>query len=86
MHGIDWNQVVTNLLLGIGSPTVLGYAIVQLVRRHRGKLTRATQDSARAERSEKLAARYLAYIWQLRGNWPKGSNPPPWPRNLRPKD
>jgi hypothetical protein len=83
---IDWNQVVTNLLLGIGSPTVLGYLIVQLVRRHRGKLTRASIDSARAERAERLAARYLAFIWLLLAHWPEGHPRPPWPRGLKPKD
>lgn len=83
---IDWNQVAEWFF---GSSGILGPSILfirWLWKRHAGQLTRAELQNARADKADRLSARYLAYIYLLRARWPAGTPLPPWPRGLKPRD
>lgn len=83
---IDWTAL-EQWILPPGGAVVLTSLIVSSYRKRRaGALTRAEQLNARADKAEKLAARYLAYIWVLLARWPVGTPKPPWPRGLKPKE
>jgi hypothetical protein len=81
-------QEILSYLIPTGGGTTLAlYAFRAFLRHRQGKLTRAELMNSRAEKAEKLAARYLAFIWILLAVLTAHGIPhPKWPRGLKPKD
>ncbi len=85
---MSWDPAtIATLLSAIGLPTATAYLARQLVKRHRGNLTRAQADNIRADRAEKTVTRLYVYISELRADAiARGDKPRPWPRGLKPRE
>jgi len=85
--GDQLTQLLVNTLTVITGPAVLGYLATQLVKRHRGKLTRAHQEDAANKASVLREQRVTNYAHDLREDLiAAGLTPRPWPRGLKPND
>ena len=87
MNSGQITQIVVNALMVVTGPTVLGYLFAQLVKRHRGKLTRANEADVMNKRTAVREHRLENYVRDLREDIIEaGLKPRPWPRGLKPKD
>lgn len=85
--GSDLAQPIINLLTVITGPAVLGYFATQLIKRHRGNLTRASQQDVANKRVLLREQRLENYAHALREDIiQNGHKPRPWPPGLKPKD
>lgn len=86
-NGQDLAQILVNILTVTTGPAVLGYLATQLVKRHRGGLTRATATAEADRRSQIRETRLENYAHGLREDLIAADlKPRPWPPGLKPKD
>jgi hypothetical protein len=79
-------DILSYLFPAGGGATIIALLIGAARKNRAGKMSRAELMNVRADKAEKLAARYLAFIWLLLARWPANHPKPPWPRGLKPKE
>lgn len=81
------SQTLFSVLNIVGAPTVIGYLVVQLIRKYRGRQIRATHNTLTNQVNTIVLARLTDYAEALRADaQAHGYAPLAWPRGLKPKE
>lgn len=79
-------QTLFAILNLVGAPTVVGYFVVQVIRKYRGRQVRAEHNQITNSANAILVVRQADYIEVLRAKIIElNGEPPSWPRGLTPK-